>query len=151
MDARGADSPTRDPRAAAGDGCERSMSSEPILIVDDNPTNMKLVSYLLIAHGYTVRSAANAKETLEVVKDFHPRLILMDVQLPDMSGLELTRLIKQDAALRDVPIVALTAYAMRGDEEKARAAGCDGYITKPIDTRAFPTLIAQFIGKVDVP
>ena len=125
------------------------MAQEPILIVDDNPTNMKLASYLLTVQGYTVRAVGSAQETLAVLREFKPRLILMDVQLPDMSGLDLTRIIKGDAAHRGVRIVALTAYAMMGDEEKALAAGCDGYISKPIDTRAFPGLIARYLGQVD--
>ena len=118
---------------------------EPILIVDDNPTNMKLVSFLLSSRGYVVRTAGSASEALNLLESFHPRLILMDIQLPGMDGLELTRRLKAAEATRDIKVVAVTAYAMKGDEEKARQAGCDGYITKPIDTRALPRQIAELI------
>ncbi len=109
------------------------MAGEPILIVDDNPTNLKLARVLLAGDGYTVRTVEDAEEALEVLVDFKPRLILMDIQLPRMDGLTLTARLKRDPAHVGVIIYALTAYAMKGDEEKARAAGCDGYITKPLD------------------
>lgn len=121
------------------------MTSEPILIVDDNPVNLKLIRVLLAGEGYDVRTAADAEEALAALKDFHPRLILMDLQLPGMDGLELTRRIKDDPAMPDTVIVALTAYAMKGDEEKALSAGCDGYITKPIDTRTLPGMVAEYL------
>jgi two-component system cell cycle response regulator DivK len=120
---------------------------ESILIVEDNETNLRLFTYLLSARGYDVRGAGDAPQALQLLQTFRPRLILMDLQLPGTNGYELTRTIKADLALRDIPIIALTAYAMRGDEEKARAAGCDGYVTKPIDTRAFPARIAEFLAK----
>ncbi len=119
------------------------MAGEPILVVDDNATNMKLLRVLLKTEGYEVRTAMDAQEALELMKHFRPRLILMDLQLPGMSGLELTSRLKADARTRDIIILAITAYAMKGDDEKARAAGCDGYISKPIDTRALASLIAQ--------
>ena len=118
----------------------------PILIVDDNPSNTKLLVFLLQAKGYDVRSAANADEALAVIAEHRPRLILMDIQLPGMDGLTLTRQLKADPTTRDISIIAATAYAMRGDEERARAAGCDGYITKPIDTRQLPADIARFLA-----
>jgi CheY-like chemotaxis protein len=117
----------------------------PILVIDDNETNLRLISYLLTARGYEIRTAANAKEALRVLEGFSPRLILMDLQLPGMDGLSLTRQLKAAPATHDIIIVALTAYAMKGDEEKARAAGCDGYITKPIDTRALPVTLAGYL------
>lgn len=120
--------------------------SVPILIVDDNPVNLKLARVLLIGAGHEVRTAGDAEEVLEVLKTFRPRLILMDLQLPGMDGLTLTRQLKDDAATRDIAIVALTAYAMKGDEEKARAAGCIDYITKPLDTRTFVERIAQHLA-----
>jgi CheY-like chemotaxis protein len=123
------------------------MAGEPILIVDDNPVNLKLVRVLLSSQGYEVRSAGDAEEALTVLREFTPRLILMDVQLPGMDGLELTRRLKADPALRGVVILALTAYAMKGDEEKVLAAGCDGYVAKPIDTRKFPQLVAEYLAK----
>jgi two-component system, cell cycle response regulator DivK len=122
------------------------VAGEPILIVDDNPTNLKLARVLLAAEGYEVRVAVDAEEALALLDGFHPRLILMDLQLPGMDGLTLTRRLKEDPATRDVAILALTAYAMKGDEEKARLAGCDGYITKPIDTRTLPVVIARFLA-----
>ena len=122
------------------------MAGEPILIVDDNPTNLKLARVMLAAEGYEVRVAVDAEEALAVLDGFRPRLILMDLQLPGMDGLTLTRRLKEDPATRDVAILALTAYAMKGDEEKARQAGCDGYITKPIDTRALPVVISRVLA-----
>src|SRR5579872_3754316 len=117
----------------------------PILIVDDNPLNVKLVRVVLLTSGYEVRTCADAESALEALQSYRPDAILMDIQLPGMDGLELTRRLKADPETRDITIIALTAYAMKGDEEKARAAGCDGYLTKPIDTRALPTLIASLL------
>jgi two-component system, cell cycle response regulator DivK len=121
------------------------MAGEPILIVDDNPVNLKLARVLLSAQGYQVRTASDAEEALALLRDFRPRLILMDIQLPGMDGLELTRRLKADPALEGVIILGLTAYAMKGDEEKVLAAGCDGYVAKPIDTRRFPELVADLL------
>jgi CheY-like chemotaxis protein len=117
----------------------------PILIVDDNPSNTKLLAFLLSTRGYEVRAAANAEEALATLAHWKPRLILMDLQLPGMDGLTLTRQLKADPATSAIPIIAATAYAMKGDEERARAAGCDGYITKPIDTRQLPIDIARYL------
>lgn len=117
----------------------------PVLIVDDNPLNAKLTKLLLTQHGYVVETAGDAQQTLEVLKTFAPRLILMDLQMPDMDGFELTRRLKRDPAMHDVCIVALTAYAMKGDDRRAIDAGCDGYIAKPIDTRRLPGLLADFL------
>ena len=122
------------------------MSPIPILIVDDNPSNTKLLAFLLGSKGYEVRTAANADEALATLAEWKPRLILMDIQLPGMDGLTLTRQLKADPATADIPIIAATAYAMKGDEERARAAGCDGYFTKPIDTRRLPLDIARFLA-----
>lgn len=121
------------------------MAGESILIVDDHPVNLKLARVLLTSEGYEVRTATNAEEALARLRELTPRLILMDVQLPGMSGLELTRRLKADPALRGVVILGLTAYAMKGDEEKVLAAGCDGYIAKPFNTRRFRELIAEFL------
>ena len=118
------------------------MAGEPILIVDDNPANLKLANVLLAKEGYEIQTAADAEEALKLLETYKPRLILMDIQLPGMDGLELTRRLKADPAMKGIVILALTAYAMKGDDEKAKAAGCDGYITKPIDTQALPGLIA---------
>jgi CheY-like chemotaxis protein len=118
----------------------------PILIVDDNPTNIKLLEFILQARGYEVRVAGSAEEALTSIADRKPRLILMDIQLPGVDGLTLTRHLKADPATKDISIIAATAYAMKGDEERALAAGCDGYLTKPIDTRKLPSDIARFLA-----
>ncbi len=123
------------------------MPGEPILIVDDNPANLKLAKVLLAGEGYAVRTAMSADEALQTLEAFHPRLILMDIQLPGMDGLELSRQLKADPASRDMIIIALTAYAMVGDEERAIAAGCDGYVAKPLDTRTLPGLVASFLAR----
>jgi two-component system, cell cycle response regulator DivK len=121
------------------------MARARILVVDDNPANLRLLRILLQGEAYDVRTAADGAEALAVVGEFHPRLILMDVQMPGMDGFEVTRRLKADAGTREIVIVALTASAMKGDEEKARAAGCDGYVSKPIDTRSLPAVIARHI------
>jgi len=117
-----------------------------VLIVDDNPTNLKLVAYLVRANGYDVDTAGDAGSAQASIATHKPGLILMDLQLPGIDGLELTRRLKADPATSDIKIVAVTAYAMKGDEEKALEAGCDDYVTKPIDTRALPATIAKHIG-----
>lgn len=94
-----------------------------------------------------MRTAADAEEALALLESFRPRLILMNLQLPGMDGLELTRRLKADLRSRDIVILAFTAYAMKGDEEKARAAGCDGYVSKPVDTEALPRLVVQHLGQ----
>lgn len=116
------------------------MTSERILIVDDNVTNLKLVAYLVRAKGYEVATAVDAETALEAVRTARPRLILMDLQLPGMDGLEATRLLKDDPDTRSIPVVALTAQAMKGDEARIREAGCDGYLSKPID---YKLLVAE--------
>jgi two-component system, cell cycle response regulator DivK len=121
------------------------MPGERILIVDDHPTNLKLARVLLAAEGYEVRTAEDAPQALAVLREFRPRLILMDIQLPGLDGLELTRRLKADSATRDIVVIALTAYAMKGDDERARAAGCDGYVPKPIDTRTLPQVLATYL------
>ena len=123
------------------------MANEAILIVDDNPVNMKLIRILLTGEGYDTRTAADAQEALNVLQEFSPRLILMDIQLPGMDGLELTRRLKANPATRDITILGLTAYAMKGDKEKILAAGCDGYIPKPIDTRTLPGVISHYLER----
>jgi CheY-like chemotaxis protein len=122
------------------------VAGEPILIVDDNPVNLKLARILLTSEGYQVRTAGSADEAFAAVREARPRLILMDIQLPDIDGLEATRRLKADPATRDIIVIALTAYAMKGDRDKALGAGCDGYVSKPIDTRALPGLIAAHLA-----
>lgn len=121
------------------------MAGEPILIIDDNPINLKLEKILLSVEGYDIRTATDAEEALNLLEAFHPNLILMDLQLPGMSGLELTTKLKATPKYKDIIIIAITAYAMKGDREKALAAGCDGYISKPIDTKTLPGVIANYL------
>ncbi len=125
------------------------MANEPILVVDDNPLNLKLARLLLGTESYQVRTAEHAPAALAVLETFHPRMILMDIQLPGMDGLELTRRLRADPSLGDVIILALTAYAMETDEQKALDAGCDGYIAKPLDTRSLPNVVRAYLdGRV---
>lgn len=121
------------------------MPSDSLLIVDDNPVNLKLTKVLLTQEGYQVQTVGNAEEALTLLQTFKPRLVLMDIQLPGMDGLELTRRLKTSPDTQHIKVIALTAYAMKGDEEKARAAGCDDYITKPIDTQALPRIVAKHL------
>lgn len=121
------------------------MAGELMLVVDDNPTNLKLIRILLAEEGYQVRTAADAEEALRVLETFRPRMILMDLQLPGMDGLALTRKLKADPATKDILILAISAYAMKGDEQRIFAAGCDGYVTKPIDTRVLPDTVAGLL------
>jgi two-component system cell cycle response regulator DivK len=115
-----------------------------VLLVEDNPANMALASFLLHSVGHTVLSATDAEAGLALARTEHPDLILMDIQLPGMDGLEATALLKRGAATRPIPVIALTALAMKGDEERIRAAGCDGYIAKPMDYHRFlATVSAQ--------
>lgn len=127
-----------------------------ILIVEDNAANMKLAKFLLESAGHTVVSATDADTGLTLARDEQPNLILMDIQLPGMDGLEATALLKGDDVTRGIPVIALTALAMKGDEERIRAAGCDGYIAKPLAYREFlATVSAQLVktpaGKVALP
>ena len=116
-----------------------------VLVVDDNPTNLKLARVVLSAEGLEVRTAASAEDALNVLEAFTPRLILMDVQLPGLDGLELTRQLKADPQRRDIVVLALTAYAMKGDMEKALAAGCDGYMSKPIDPATLCDVVERYL------
>ncbi|MBI2218761.1 MAG: response regulator [Candidatus Rokubacteria bacterium] len=122
------------------------MAGEPILVVDDNPVNLKLMRVLLTGEGYEVRTASDAEEALGILERFTPRLIVMDIELPGMDGLELTRRLKADPSMRSTIILGITAYAMKGDDERVLAAGCDGYLAKPVDTRTFPALVAQYLS-----
>jgi CheY-like chemotaxis protein len=127
------------------------MAESRVLVVDDNLTNLKLIEYLLRSKGYDVCTALDAESALHATRTLRPSLVLMDLQLPGMDGLALTRKLKADPETKHIVILAVTAYAMKGDEERARSAGCDGYIPKPIDTRLLPKLVAQHLegaGKV---
>jgi len=126
------------------------MTRIPLLVVDDNPLNLKLLRILLSSKDYDIRTSTSAEEAQEILQSFTPRLILLDIQLPGMDGLEFTRSLKLSQATRDIIILAVTAYAMKGDEEKVLAAGCNGYISKPIDTRALPAVVAKFLGNAPI-
>jgi CheY-like chemotaxis protein len=126
---------------------EDTVAGELLLIVDDDPASRKVARLLLTAEGYDVRTATSAEEVLLLLETVHPPLILLDLQLPGMDGLELTRRLKADPSRRNICILAVTACAMRGDEENARAAGCDGYITKPIDTRTLPSVVSRYLDR----
>ncbi len=123
------------------------MNHACILVVDDNPTNLKLVSDVLEFDGYRILKAADAEAAQEIIKTTPPDLILMDIALPGMDGLTLTRLLKADEKTRRIVIVALTAFAMKGDDLKAREAGCDGYITKPFDTRTLCHTVEGYLTR----
>ena len=117
-----------------------------ILVVEDNPANMTLATFLLQSAGYTVLSATDAETGLTLARNEQPDLVLMDIQLPGMDGLTATALLKGDEATRAIPVIALTALAMKGDEQRIRAAGCDGYIAKPLAYREFlATVAAQLV------
>ncbi len=120
------------------------MQEKRILVVDDNDLNLELVIDLLEVAGFDVHSATTAEEGIQLARSLQPDLILMDVGLPGMDGLEAAKILKGDPRTHKIPLVALTAHAMRGDRETALAAGCDGYITKPIDTRTFTQEVRRF-------
>ncbi len=120
--------------------------TKTILIVEDNDLNMKLFHDLLEAHGYTTLQTRDGKQALELAKQHHPDLIIMDIQLPETSGLEVTRWIKSDDAIKHIPIIAVTAFAMKGDEEKIREGGCEAYIAKPISVAQFIDTVKTFVN-----
>jgi two-component system cell cycle response regulator DivK len=118
-----------------------------VLIVEDNELNMKLFHDLLEAHGYKTIQTRNGKDALSLARQHRPDLVLMDIQLPEVSGLEVTRWLKDDQDLCEIPVVAVTAYAMKGDEERIRQGGCEAYISKPISVLGFIETIKEFIGE----
>src|SRR5437868_6008918 len=120
------------------------LPSESVLVVDDEPANLRLLSVLLSRSGYRVHEARTAEEALEIAAKIRPRLVLADIQLPGMDGLEMTRRLKAAPETKDTVVVAVTAFAMKGDEEKALEAGCDGYITKPIDVTSLPRVLRKY-------
>jgi two-component system cell cycle response regulator DivK len=121
-----------------------------VLVVEDNPANMTLATFLLKSAGYAVLSATDAEAGLALARREQPDLVLMDIQLPGMDGLEACAILKKDEETRDIPVIALTALAMKGDEERIRAAGCDGYIAKPLAYREFLATIAARLQKTAV-
>ena len=122
------------------------MARQLVLVVDDHETNLKLLQYLLVREGYDVRAAVDAEHALDVIETLHPVAILLDLQLPGMDGLTLARRLRSAVATRDIVIVAVTAHAMKGEEDRALAAGCDAFITKPIDTRTLPATVAALLA-----
>ena len=122
------------------------MAGKNILLVEDNPVNRRLAVFLLRSQGYEVREATTANEAFEMLNAEIPDLIVMDIQLPGMDGLEVTKKLKEQPATADIPVIAVTSYAMKGDREKALAAGCAGYVTKPIDKNIFIQEVAAHLG-----
>lgn len=127
------------------------MAGEQILVVDDTPVNLKLTRILLVNEGFQTVTAASAEEALELLEVLRPRLILTDIQLPGMDGLELTQRVKAAAETRDICVIALTAFATPAHLQRAMEAGCDGYITKPIDTRTLGARVREFLDRAEPP
>ncbi len=121
-------------------------SAKTVLVVEDNVLNMKLFHDLLKAHGYNVLQTKDGMEALQLARQHHPDLILMDIQLPEVSGLEVTKWLKEDEKLKTIPVVAITAFAMKGDEEKIREGGCEAYIAKPISVARFLETVEHFLN-----
>lgn len=120
--------------------------SHKILVVEDNDRNRRLIKILLESKGYEVIEAVTGEDALSYLRKERPDVILIDIQLPKMDGLTLTRKLKEQQETKDIPVIAVTAYAMKGDRERVLEAGCDAYISKPVDTRELPQIIAKFIG-----
>ena len=122
-------------------------AGKTVLIVEDNELNMKLFHDLLDAYGYTTVQTRNGLDALTLARVHRPDLILMDIQLPEVSGLEVTKWLKEDEELRDIPVVAVTAFAMKGDEERIRSGGCEAYVSKPISVSVFLETVRRFAGE----
>lgn len=120
--------------------------SKKVLIVEDNELNMKLFHDLLEAHGYETLQTREGLKAIDIAREHRPDLILMDIQLPEVSGLDVTKWLKSDEELSGIPVVAVTAFAMKGDEERIREGGCEGYLSKPITVTSFIETIRKFIG-----
>jgi two-component system cell cycle response regulator DivK len=120
-------------------------ATKTVLVVEDNDLNMKLFHDLLEAHGYNILQTKDGMEALQLARQHHPDLILMDIQLPEVSGLEVTKWLKEDEKLKSIPVIAVTAFAMKGDEEKIREGGCEAYIAKPISVTNFLQTVERFI------
>ncbi|MBV9859425.1 MAG: response regulator [Alphaproteobacteria bacterium] len=127
------------------DGDANRRLAKKVLIVEDNELNMKLFNDLLEAHGYDTLQTKDGVEALALARQHRPHLILMDIQLPEVSGLEVTKWIKEDDDLRAIPVIAVTAFAMKGDEEKIREGGCEAYIAKPISVASFLRTVERFL------
>ena len=120
--------------------------TKTILIVEDNELYMKLFNDLLEAHGYATLQTKDGIEALKIAREHHPDLILMDIQLPEISGLEVTKWLKEDPDLKGIPVIAVTAFAMKGDEEKIRQGGCEAYLAKPISVTRFIETVGRFLN-----
>jgi two-component system cell cycle response regulator DivK len=131
----------------AGRNPEARHMTKTVLIVEDNELNMKLFHDLLDAHGYHTLQTRSGIEALSLARVHRPNLILMDIQLPEVSGLEVTKWLKDDEELRDIPVIAVTAFAMKGDEERIRQGGCEAYISKPISIAVFLDLVRRYLGE----
>ncbi len=121
-------------------------SAKTVLVVEDNELNMKLFHDLLEAHGYKILQTKDGMDALRIAREHKPDLILMDIQLPEVSGLEVTKWIKEDEDLKSIPVIAVTAFAMKGDEEKIREGGCEAYIAKPISVTNFLETVRKFLN-----
>lgn len=128
---------------------EQREMKKTVLIVEDNELNMKLFNDLLDAHGYATLQTKDGMEALELARHHRPDLILMDIQLPEVSGLEVTKWLKEDDELAKIPVIAVTAFAMKGDEEKIREGGCEAYISKPISVSSFLDTVKSFLDEED--
>jgi two-component system cell cycle response regulator DivK len=133
-------------RRRLGTGTKATIMAKTVLIVEDNELNMKLFHDLLEAHGYQTLQTRTGIEALELAREHRPDLILMDIQLPEVSGLEVTKWIKEDDDLKVIPVIAVTAFAMKGDEERIRQGGCEAYISKPISVAKFLETVRSFLG-----
>jgi two-component system cell cycle response regulator DivK len=120
--------------------------AKTVLVVEDNELNMKLFHDLLEASGYDIVQTRNGLEAIDLAREHHPDLILMDIQLPEVSGLEVTKWIKEDDELRTIPVIAVTAFAMKGDEERIRQGGCEAYLSKPISVNSFLDTVKSYLG-----
>jgi len=127
-------------------GPDTASPTKTVLIVEDNELNMKLFNDLLEVHGYETLQSREGEEALRLARRHKPDLIIMDIQLPEVSGLEVTKRLKEDESLRDIPVVAVTAFAMKGDEEKIRAGGCEAYLAKPITVNTFIDTVRKYLS-----
>jgi two-component system, cell cycle response regulator DivK len=137
-------------KTTAGEGlgqASRRLGAKTVLIVEDNELNMKLFNDLLEAHGYATLKTRNGMEALSLTRAHRPSLILMDIQLPEVSGLDVIKWIKADDQICHIPVIAITAFAMKGDEERIRKGGCEAYMSKPISVVSFLDTVRQFIGE----
>jgi two-component system, cell cycle response regulator DivK len=134
-------------RATAGRRGDALQMSKTVMIVEDNELNMKLFHDLLDAHGYRTLQTRSGLDALQLARTHRPNLILMDIQLPEVSGLEVTKWLKDDEELRDIPVIAVTAFAMKGDEERIKQGGCEAYISKPISIGTFLETVRRYLGE----